>query len=144
MYCANCGAKQDSGAKFCQSCGNSLKIVEVVSDVPPQLPSSWQSSGQKSANVHSAHPHSAAVNVPWGDALTLWWSFFWRALIFGFIAGFVFGFIGGVIAALLSAPEQAVVFGMIGGYIAAIPASMLAIKQAISKNLRRLATYAQA
>lgn len=142
MYCANCGEQQDSGAIFCHSCGNPLRIAETIPDVPPQPPSSWQISGQRSARVHGAPPHPATVNVPWEDALALWWSFFWRALIFGLMAGIVFGFIGGVIAVLISGPEQSAVFGMIGGYIASIPASMLAIKQAISKHLMRLATHA--
>ena len=82
------------------------------------------------------------MKISWGDALPVWWSIFWRGLIYGFIGGFVLGFVGGVIAALLSTPEKAVLFGMVGGYIAAIPASMLAVKQAIARHLPALAAMA--
>ena len=79
------------------------------------------------------------MNISWGKALSVWWSIAWRGTIYGALGGFVLGFIGGFMAALMHAPEKAQFYGMIGGYIAAIPASMLAVKQAITKHLISLA-----
>lgn len=82
------------------------------------------------------------MKVTWGDALPVWWSICWRGFIYGFLGGFALGFMGGVIAALIGAPEKAVIFGMAGGYIAALPASLLAVKQAITRHLPSLAALA--
>ena len=66
----------------------------------------------------------------------------WRAVLYGMLGGFVLGAIGGVIAAAMHAPDKAVIYGAVGGYIATIPASMLALKQALSKHLASLASTA--
>lgn len=84
------------------------------------------------------------MNISWGKALSVWWSIAWRGVIYGALGGFVLGFIGGVMAALMHSPERAPLYGMIGGYIASIPASMLAVKQAISKHLPALAALVKA
>jgi hypothetical protein len=47
-------------------------------------------------------------------------------------------------AAMLQSPERASLYGMIGGYIASVPASMLAVKQAISKHLPALTALVKA
>jgi|GEM_PF-2244601 len=82
------------------------------------------------------------MRITWGKTVSVWWSAAWRGSIYGFIGGFVLGFIGGFTAALLHTPEKAPLFGVIGGYIAAIPASMLGLKQALSKHLASLAAIA--
>jgi hypothetical protein len=79
------------------------------------------------------------MNLSWGKALPIWWSIAWRGTIYGALGGFVLGFIGGFASALMHEPEKARLYGMIGGYIAAFPASMLAVKQAVSKHLPSLA-----
>jgi hypothetical protein len=66
----------------------------------------------------------------------------WRGFFYGLAGGFVLGFIGGFIAAMHD-PSQAATYGTIGGYIAAIPASMLALKQALQKNMESLLAAAQ-
>ena len=80
--------------------------------------------------------------ITWGQALPVWWSVVWRGFIYGLAGGFALGFIGGFIAALIGAPEKAALWGTIGGYIAGIPASMLAVKQAMSKHLLSLVRIA--
>lgn len=74
------------------------------------------------------------MNITWEKSLSVWWSICWRSVIYGALGGFVLGFIGGVLAALTQAPEKAAVYGAIGGYLASIPASMLAVKQALGKH----------
>lgn len=82
------------------------------------------------------------MSITWGKTLSVWWSAAWRGSIYGFIGGFVLGFIGGFTAALMHTPEKAPIYGMIGGYVAAIPASMLGLKQALTKHLASLAAIA--
>ncbi|HEX5304761.1 MAG TPA: hypothetical protein VFW82_01600 [Dyella sp.] len=83
------------------------------------------------------------MDISWGKALPVWWSIAWRGVIYGVLGGFILGFIGGFWAAIMHSPERAPLYGLIGGYIASIPASMLAVKQAISKHLPALATLAK-
>ena len=82
------------------------------------------------------------MSITWGKTVSVWWSAAWRGGLYGFVGGFILGFIGGFAAALLHTPEKAALFGAIGGYIAAIPASMLGLKQALSKHLASLAAIA--
>lgn len=35
MYCSNCGAKLNDGAKFCHACGKPISSVSAVETVPP-------------------------------------------------------------------------------------------------------------
>ena len=79
------------------------------------------------------------MDISWGTALVVWWSFAWRAFIYGAIAGFILGFVGGVVAGILQDAENAMLYAAIGGYIGGIPASMLAIKQALQKHIEMLA-----
>lgn len=137
MYCSNCGFKQISGARFCQSCGNSLGIAEASSS-PPHLP---PSPPQGFPKANAVGPNSDVVSIPWNEALSIWWSIAWRGFIFGLLGGFVLGFVGGFTAGAIGAPEYAEAWGVIGGYIASIPASMLAVKLAIPKHMARLARH---
>jgi Mg/Co/Ni transporter MgtE len=82
------------------------------------------------------------MTVPWGKALPFWWSVVWRGTLYGVLGGIVLGAIGGALAAMLHTPEKATTFGSVGGYIAGIPASMLGVKQALSKHLTSLAAFA--
>lgn len=75
----------------------------------------------------------------WNSALAVWWSFFWRAAIYGGLLGGVLGFFAGMIA---GTPEIGALVVTILGYIAYIPTSMLALKQALNKHLAALATLA--
>ena len=82
------------------------------------------------------------MRVTWSKTVSVWWSAAWRGFIYGFIGGFALGFIGGVAAAIMHTPEKASIYGMIGGYVAAVPASMLGLKQALTKHLASLAAIA--
>lgn len=81
------------------------------------------------------------VNVTWQQSLPVWWSWFWRACLYGVIAGAVLGFVGGFIATYTD-PSQAGTYGRIGGYVASVPATLLAFKHALSKHLASLAEIA--
>lgn len=70
--------------------------------------------------------------IPWAAALSVWWSFFWRAVVYGFLLGAVLGGAAGLMA---GSPEQATSYGGLAGYLATFPASMLAMKQALTKHL---------
>ena len=82
------------------------------------------------------------MDISWATALIVWWSVAWRGFIYGLIGGFILGFIGGVVAAMLQDPQNAQLYGMIGGYMGSIPASMLALKQALQKHVEMLVSVA--
>jgi hypothetical protein len=84
------------------------------------------------------------VTIGWDKTIPVWWSFFWRALIYGVAAGFVLGFIAGFGAAMMHSPQNARFAGMIAGYIGSIPASMFAFKQALTKHVASLVAIANA
>ena len=81
------------------------------------------------------------VTIEWNRVLPVWWSFFWRALIYGLVGGFVLGAILGGIAGATGHLDMAKFYGSIGGYVASIPASMLALKQTLTLHLRSLTLY---
>jgi len=80
--------------------------------------------------------------ISWSKALPVWWSLWWRSVLYGAVLGFFLGFVGGFAVTILGQPEAASTAGMIGGYLGSIPASMLAVKQALEKHLSRLAAIA--
>lgn len=82
------------------------------------------------------------MNVDWGTALKVWWSATWRGFLYGLAGGLVLGFVAGMVAGMRGEPDMAADYGSIAGYIAAIPASMLALKQALAKHLTSLAALA--
>ena len=79
------------------------------------------------------------MHLNWGKALSVWWSFVWRGVIYGVLLGAALGFLAGMYAALSGVPDKATMYGAVAGWIGGIPASMLALKQAISKHLTELA-----
>jgi hypothetical protein len=74
--------------------------------------------------------------IGWASSLKVWWSFSWRGALYGAPLGFVFGFVAGIIA---GNTENAAFWGALAGWFAGIPASMLALKQALIKHLPSLA-----
>ena len=74
------------------------------------------------------------VDVTWGNSIHVWWSFFWRATLFGALGGLVFGFIAGIVVAIMGRPDLGGTAGAIAGYVAAIPVSMWCIKHILSKS----------
>lgn len=76
------------------------------------------------------------IEPTWGNAIPVWWSFFWRATLFGALAGGALGFIGGVIVTIIGKPELGATVGGIAGYVAAIPVSMWCVKLILSKQFK--------
>ena len=83
------------------------------------------------------------MTIGWPKALAVWWSAAWRGFLYGAVGGFVLGAIGGFIAGVMSAPDRAGIYGAVGGYLASIPASMLGLKQALSRHLPSLIAIAR-
>jgi hypothetical protein len=83
------------------------------------------------------------VKIGWRPALGVWWSAGWRGVLYGLVGGFVLGAIFGLIAGFVGKPEQAALYGAVGGYIVSVPATMLALKQALEKHLLALAAIAR-
>lgn len=77
------------------------------------------------------------TTLSWKQVMPLWWSFFWRATLFGLLLGFGLGAVGGVIAALAGVPDQSGLYGALGGWVASIPATIVALKYAVSKHLMK-------
>jgi hypothetical protein len=78
------------------------------------------------------------MKLSWNQSISIWWSFIWRATIYGVIGGAILGGIAGGLAVLTDSPASSIQWGQIAGYIAYIPASMLAIKQALEKHVMSL------
>jgi hypothetical protein len=53
------------------------------------------------------------------------------------LMGFVFGALGGVIAALTGVPDKSALYGTLGGWVASFPATIVALKYAVSKHLMK-------
>ena len=75
------------------------------------------------------------MKLSWKQTMPVWWSFVWRATIYGALLGTVLGFFAGTYAGLSGVPDREVLYGVIAGSLGTIPASMLALKQALGKNL---------
>jgi len=78
------------------------------------------------------------MRLDWSTALSVWWSFFWRTTLYCALAGFGFGFLFAFIASVMNAPASTDFYATIAGYLVLIPASMLAIKQALEKHTNPL------
>jgi hypothetical protein len=75
------------------------------------------------------------MKLSWKQTMPVWWSLVWRATIYGALLGTVLGFFAGMYAGLSGVPDREVLYGAIAGGLGTIPASMLALKQALGKNL---------
>lgn len=69
----------------------------------------------------------------WSETLPMWYSFFWRAALYGLLLGIVFGGIGGF-AAVPGSTASAHMYGQAAGVLASIPASLIAMKQTLAKH----------
>jgi len=41
------------------------------------------------------------MKISWRDIIPVWWSFIWRAAIFGMLIGALFGFFAGIVFAVI-------------------------------------------
>jgi hypothetical protein len=75
------------------------------------------------------------LEVTWGYALRVWWSLFWRALLFslviGFVAGFLVGFFGGLAG---MNPKAIPIFSGLAGMIGGIPIGIWVVKVVLQKR----------
>lgn len=81
--------------------------------------------------------------VSWNQVLAVWWSFIWRGMMYGLLIGFALGAAAGVYAVAIGQPEKGVLYGAFAGWLATIPASLIAMKKALSKHLALLAAEVQ-
>jgi ABC-type dipeptide/oligopeptide/nickel transport system permease subunit len=75
------------------------------------------------------------IEVTWGHALKVWWSFFWRAVIFCAVAGFVLGFIIGIIGGIAGADHQVItMLSGFAGVIISLPVAIWVVKIVLKKK----------
>ena len=77
------------------------------------------------------------VEVTYGNASRVWWSFFWRVTLFGAMFGFVLGFIGVFTIGPFVEPETGrKIIAPILGYLGAILVSIWVFKKILSKKFK--------
>lgn len=75
------------------------------------------------------------VEVTWGRAAKVWWSFIWRAVLFGIIAGAVMGgVVGGIMGASGAAPTAAAGIVQLIGTVVAIPIGIWVTRTVLRKS----------
>ncbi len=78
------------------------------------------------------------MKLTWDVVLPIWWSFAWRAALYGFLAGAAAGFLASIYAASVGQAANALSWasgaGMVAGWIASIPA----LKHGLQKHWHRL------
>lgn len=74
------------------------------------------------------------MRLSWDTVLPVWWSFAWRAVLYGFLAGAVAGFSAGMVAGGLGEAARAAAWGQGAGLIAGWIASIPALKHALEKH----------
>jgi hypothetical protein len=84
------------------------------------------------------------MKITWGEAISIWFSFFWRAILIGIALGFVAGTMAGVFAGATGVPDKAALYGGIAGWLSSIPSSMIAMKLAIDKRLEDIGNIVDA
>ena len=61
------------------------------------------------------------VEVTWGRTVKVWWSLFWRTILFcslaGFAVGFIIGFLGPVVGI---SRESGPLYSIVGGFVVGI------------------------
>ena len=82
------------------------------------------------------------MKLTWDLVLPIWWSFAWRAAIYGFLAGAVAGFFAGLAASGLGQAANGVAWAQGAGLVAGWVASVPALKHGLQKHLDRLARTA--
>lgn len=76
------------------------------------------------------------IEVTWGKATRVWWSFFWRGTILGMIAGAALGAIGGFVVGVMGKPELGPIVGGVLGWLASIPISIWILKNLLNKKYK--------
>jgi hypothetical protein len=77
------------------------------------------------------------VEVTWGTTLCVWWSYFWRVMLFSAILGAILGGIGGAIVGIVGKPELGGRVGGVLGYLGSFPVSVWVLKNILSKKYKK-------
>ncbi len=76
------------------------------------------------------------LEVTWGDALLIWWSYIWRCVVFSMILGFILGAIGGFIVGILGRSDLSASVGGILGYLGSLPISIYMLRKILNKRFK--------
>jgi Na+/proline symporter len=74
------------------------------------------------------------IRITWENILPVWWSFYWRATIFGLIAGAIVGALAGFVLGAMNKPELIPYAGGIAGFVVGLPISIICLKIAFEKD----------
>lgn len=75
------------------------------------------------------------VEVTWGNALKVWWSIVWRAILFCAIAGFVVGLIIGFVGGFMGSDREFITrLSALAGGIVSIPVGIWVVKIVLTKR----------
>ena len=75
------------------------------------------------------------VEITWGRAFKVWWSLFWRGVLFGGLAGFVAGFIIGFVGILAGIEREVIdLLSTIAGFLVSIPIGIWVVKWVLGKK----------
>lgn len=78
---------------------------------------------------------AGGLEVTWGRALKVWWSFIWRALLFTIVAGFLAGaIIGGIAGALRVNAQMISLLGSLAGMIVSLPIGVWVVRMVLRKS----------
>jgi len=75
------------------------------------------------------------VEATWWRVAKVWWSLFWRGILFGMLAGFVLGFIIGFVATIVGI-DKTIIRPLCGiaGAAAGIPVGLLVVKKVLQNR----------
>jgi hypothetical protein len=76
------------------------------------------------------------MEVTWGAALQVWWSYVWRCTLLSTILAFILGFMIGIVVVVIGRPEWAGTVGAIIGYLVGIPVSVWVLKRILQKDYK--------
>jgi len=74
------------------------------------------------------------VEVTWDKALRIWWSYFWRVLVFSLLLVSILAIVGAVIFFSLGMPEVGRKYGVIIAQLSTIPVSIWVFKKILRKR----------
>lgn len=74
------------------------------------------------------------IEVTWSHTVPIWWSYFWRCILFSTLVGLISVIIGGVIVGAMGKPDMGGMVGGILGFLGSIPVSIYVMKVILNKK----------